>query len=72
MKNPITTKDLGLLNELCRFEQWAATKLRYYYEQTTDEVVKELFKQYSLDHNARHDALFKYLKANQNAGGKQQ
>ncbi len=70
MKNPITTKDLGLLNELCIYEQWAATKFRHWYDHTEDEAVKNLFKDLALEHNARFDVLLKYLKSNASAGGK--
>lgn len=70
MKNPITTKDLGLLNELCLFEQWAATKFRHYYDMVEDEDLKTMFKEISLEHSERQQLLFKYLKANSKAGGK--
>lgn len=69
MKNPITVKDLGLLNELCIYEQWAATKFRMLYEITEDQTAKEMFKTYCVNHSTRRDALLKYLKTNSKAGG---
>lgn len=69
MKNQITTKDLGVLNELILFEQWAATKFRHYYDMVDEEDLKELFRNVCLEHNERHDALFNYLKDNADAKG---
>lgn len=73
MKNPITTKDLGVLNELMMFEQWASTKFRFHYDCLKDlgghEELEELFEQISIEHGERFDELFKYYKANMNAGG---
>lgn len=69
MKNPITTKDLGIVHELCTYEQWAATKFHFLYELTDDQTVKNMFKQYALEHGARHDALYQYLKSNGKSGG---
>jgi len=71
MKNPITTKDLGLLNELSKYEQWAATKFRHWYDFVDDPNIQKLFQEFTLEHNARFDALYQYLKTNANAGGKQ-
>lgn len=73
MKNPITTKDLGTLNELMIFEQWASTKFRFHYdclEQMDEEQeLKDLFADICLEHGERFDSLFKYLKDNMNAKG---
>lgn len=69
MKNTITTKDLGALNELMIFEQWAATKFRHWYDFIEDENLKELFANACISHNERHDFLFDYLTTNSKSGG---
>jgi hypothetical protein len=71
MKHPITTKDLGSLNELMIFEQWAATKFRMLYDFIDEQEaeLKDMFKQICLEHSERRERLFKYLKANKSAGG---
>ena len=70
MKNPITTKDLGALNELMIFEQWISTKFRMLYDHTDDEVLQDMFQNLCLDHAQRREMLFKYLQDNAKAGGK--
>lgn len=70
MKNPITTKDLGTLNELILFEQWAATKFRDFYDAVEDKNLKKLMKEACLSHSDRHDNLFEYLKTNSAANMK--
>ncbi len=69
MKNPITTKDLGTLNELMIFEQWAATKFRLLYDSVEEPELKTLFADISLEHSQRRESLLKYLKTNAKAGG---
>ena len=69
MKNPITTKDMLVLNELILFEQWAATKFRHYYDAIDDKSVKKLIKEGCLAHSDRHEALFDYLQSNASANG---
>lgn len=64
MKNKLTTKDLGALNELILFEQWAATKFRHWYDMLEDENLKELFAEICISHNKRHDKLMEYLESN--------
>ena len=69
MKHPITTKDLGALNELMIFEQWAATKFRLLYDRTEEESIKTFFQEICLSHSARREDLYAYLKNNAKAGG---
>lgn len=70
MKHPITTKDLGSLNELIIFEQWAATKYKFLHDLTTDKDCQKLFKTLCKEHEVRKDVLLKYLKTNAKVGEK--
>lgn len=70
LKHPITTKDLGALNELIIFEQWAATKYKFLQELTNDSDCQKLFKKLCKEHEIRRDSMLKYLKSNAKAGEK--
>lgn len=70
MKNAITTKDLLSLNELIIFEQWASTKYRLLHDLAKEGEIKSIFKRLCLEHQARRQALVKYLKSNVKAGEK--
>lgn len=69
MKNPITTKDMLVLNELILFEQWAMTKFRHYYDAVDDKSLKKVMKEICLTHENHHKDLFGYMKKNAESGG---
>ena len=69
MKNSITTKDLGSLNELMVYEQWASTKFKMLEELAEDSALKTMFKDICLKHGTRFDALYNYLTSNSGVGG---
>lgn len=66
MKNRITTKDLGSLNELMTFESWMALKLASYAETIEDEKFASQFRSMSKVHKDHHKGLLDYLKSNGN------
>ncbi|NCB48531.1 MAG: hypothetical protein EOM55_02785 [Clostridia bacterium] len=64
MSEQITTKDLQSLNELMNFENWLATKLKYYSEMAECEKLKANFENMAGTHLGHHKALLDYLKNN--------
>lgn len=64
MKKEITTKDLMALNELMTFENWMATKMYGYCEDSTERSLKSMFKDMALKHLESHNKLLNYLKTN--------
>lgn len=66
MKNEITTKDLGALNEIMTFENWMAVKLIEHSKQVTDGKLKTQFKNMAKVHAGHHKNLLDYLQSNSN------
>ncbi len=71
MKNMITTKDLGALNELMTFEHWMAVKLFHCSETISNSELKTTFKELAQVHIAHHEALLNYLEENAPEGGQE-
>lgn len=64
MKNMITTKDLGALNELMTFENWMTIKLVDFSKTVSNSELKSFCSEMAKEHAANHEALLTYLKTN--------